>query len=129
MKDVALNESVEHLSCRLHELVVQKQHELSWLQTHFQCASKHDLTEMERRITEKLNTIMASQTDEAKRVTALTEQVTKIGTESRTLLTRIEELLAVIAAGGEATPELTAAVDALKAQVQVVDDLVPDAVP
>jgi len=72
--------------------------------------------------------IVATQAELAVQVTALTDQVGKIGAETRTLLTRVEELLAVIAAGGEVTPELQAAVDGLKAQVQVVDDLVPDAV-
>jgi len=74
-------------------------------------------------------TIMASQADLTKQVTDLTAQVGKVGTETRSLLTRITELLAVIAAGGDATPELTAAVAALQAQVQVVDDLVADAPP
>lgn len=72
--------------------------------------------------------MMATQAELTTKVNELTTQVTKVGTETRTLLTKIEELLAVIAAG-TVTPELEAAVNALKDQVQVVDDLVVDATP
>ena len=58
-------------------------------------------------------------------IEALTAQVAKIATETQTLLTRIEELLAIINTG-TVTPELQAAVDALVAQVAIVDELVPD---
>lgn len=75
-----------------------------------------------------LHKIMATQQESAAQVTALTAEVTKIGTETRSLLTKIDDLLAVIATGSAQTStELQAAIDALQAQVQVVDDLVPDA--
>lgn len=70
---------------------------------------------------------MADQTELVGQVNALTGKVTKIGTETRTLLTKIDDLTAVIAGGGSVSPELQAAVDALKAQVDIVDALVPDA--
>ena len=56
-------------------------------------------------------------------------QVAKIGVESATTVQRVTTLEAALAAGGNVTPEVQAAFDALKAQVQVVDDLVPDATP
>lgn len=70
---------------------------------------------------------MATQAELTEQVRTLTAKVQKVGTETRTLLTRIEELLAVIANGGQVTPELQAAVDDLQIQVNVVDELVPDA--
>jgi len=98
--------------------------------------SREDRAEFERIfralevIDSHLHKIMATQAESAAQVTTLTAQVTKIGTESRTLLTKIDELLALIAGGSPNTsPELQAAIDALQAQVQVVDDLVPDAPP
>lgn len=127
MKDADLTESIDHLCCRLHELVVQKQHEFDWFKSHFQFATKHDLEQFEHRVTQQLKTIMANQVELTKQVTDLTAKVGKISAESRGLLTKIEELLAVIAAGGNVSPELQAAVDALQAQVDVLDALVPDA--
>jgi hypothetical protein len=60
---------------------------------------------------------------------AATAKAQKIGTETAALLQKITELLAIIAAGGNVTPEVQAAMDALTAQMQIVDDLVPDEVP
>ena len=71
---------------------------------------------------------MATQAEVIIQLQAVTSQVAKIGTETSTLLVKIDELLAQVA-NAPATPELTAAVDALKAQAQVVDDLVPDVPP
>lgn len=70
---------------------------------------------------------MTTQAELAVTVAAVQEKLVKIGTETSTLKTQIEELQALIAAGGEASPELVAAVEALVAQAQVVDDLVTDA--
>lgn len=77
-----------------------------------------------------LHKIMATQSESAAQVQKLTDEVNKIGTETRSLLTKIDELMAIIASGQvQTSPELQAAIDALQAQVQVVDDLVPDAPP
>lgn len=76
----------------------------------------------------KVDIIMATQAEMVASLAQVKVQVTKIGTETGTLIQKVSDLEAVIASGGLATPELTAAVDALKAQVQVVDDLVPDVV-
>jgi len=77
-------------------------------------------------IKRKVHRIMASQEELRIQIETLTTQVVKIQTETQSLLTRIEELLAIINAG-TVTPELQAAVDALVAQVAIVDGLVPDA--
>jgi hypothetical protein len=68
---------------------------------------------------------MATQAEVVIQLQAVTQQVVKIGAETSALLVKIDELLAQLA-NVPATPELTAALDALKAQAQVVDDLVPD---
>ncbi len=57
------------------------------------------------------------------------DKVTKIGTETSTLLVKITDLEAALAAGGNTTPEVDAAMEALKTQLKVVDDLVEDAAP
>ena len=70
---------------------------------------------------------MTTQAELVETITAVQEQVEKIGEETQTLIEKVAELEAVIEAEGSASPELIAAVEALKAQVQIVDDLVPDA--
>ena len=74
----------------------------------------------------KLLKIMATQAELATDLTALNDQVTKIGTETEGLKTAVAALEAALAAAGSVTPELQAAVDNLKAKVQSVDDLVAD---
>lgn len=69
---------------------------------------------------------MATQQELTAKINELTATVTKVGGETRTLLTRIEELLEQIN-NGEVTPELQEAVTALEEQVAIVDGLVPDA--
>lgn len=74
----------------------------------------------------KLGALMATSAEIAQGLTDLTAEVTKIGTETTTLIAKVADLEAAINAG-TVTPEVQAAFDALKAQVKVVDDLVPDA--
>jgi prefoldin subunit 5 len=82
-------------------------------------------------ILRKVNTIMATQAEVATSIAALTVQVTKIQTEvqgaATALRDQIAALEAIIAAGGAAIPELEAAVDGLRATLQTLDDLNPDA--
>lgn len=69
--------------------------------------------------------------------TALTNigtEVDKVRTETTTLNTAVNNLTAIISAGGATSPEVDAALakvqastDALTAKVKAVDDLVPDA--
>ncbi len=72
--------------------------------------------------------IMSTQAEVTELLNAATTQLQKIGAESAATLQKVLDLEAVIASmGTNVTPELQAAVDALRAQVQLVDDLVPDA--
>lgn len=85
-------------------------------------ATKQDLVEMEKRI-------VMTQKELADQLTALTGQVQKIGTETAALEQKVNDLESALNAGGDVSPEVQTALDALKAQVQVVDDLVPDPTP
>lgn len=78
-------------------------------------------------IKNQLNIMAKTQQELTQEVKDLTLKVNKVGTETRKLLTKIEELTDAIANGGPVAPELQAAVDDLKIQVNVVDELVPDA--
>lgn len=80
------------------------------------------------RLISQQETIMADQAEIVVQIQEIQNKLTKIGTETTSLLTKIDELTAIIAAG-PVSPELQQAVDNLKAQAQVVDDLVVDAPP
>ncbi len=69
--------------------------------------------------------IMATQQELTVQLTAINAQLVKIGTETTSLLTAIDELKAVIA-NAPVTPELQAAVDKVAQQAGVIDALVPD---
>ncbi len=75
----------------------------------------------------KLEKLMASQAELAASLETVSAQVAKIGTETAGLLAKVTDLEAAIANAGNTTPEVDAALAALRAQVQVVDDLVVDA--
>ena len=75
-----------------------------------------------------LEAIMTTVQELAPQIEALTAQVTKIGTETRSLITKVQDLTDALAA----TPvpaDVEAALVALADQVAVVDALVPDEVP
>lgn len=108
-------------------------------------------------ILQKVNTIMATQaelaaaleaantalSDVGDKIDAALPEVTKIGTETQTLITAIANLTAIISAGGGTSPEVDAALakvqasadrlktssDSLTGKLQEVDALVPDATP
>jgi hypothetical protein len=72
--------------------------------------------------------IMATEAEITGLLTAATTQLQKVAVESAATLQKVTDLETIIASmGSNVTPELQAAVDALRAQVQLVDDLVPDA--
>lgn len=75
----------------------------------------------------KIDKIMADQKAMAEDMNAVTAQLQKIGNESAKSLEKIAELQAAIDAQPNVTPELQTAFDNLKAQVKLVDDMVPDA--
>lgn len=80
-------------------------------------------------VNNKIDTLMATQAELAQQLTTITDQVHKIGVETQSLLQKVADLETALGNQGNVTPELQAAFDALKAQVQSVDDLVPDTPP
>ena len=74
-----------------------------------------------------LRKIMSTQAELAQALALVSAQVSKIGGETEVLLAKVGELETAIALAGNTTPEVDAALAALRAQVQVVDDLVVDA--
>ena len=74
-------------------------------------------------------TIMATQAELSASLTEIAANVGKVGDETRALIAKIAELEAAIVTAGNTTPEVDAALQALRDQVAVVDALVPDAAP
>lgn len=99
-----------------------------------------DEQQRHKQLLRELKKIMATQTEIVAQLNAVNEKlvaatakITKIGTETDSLLTKILALEEIINAG-TVSPELQAALDAVKAQADViestatgVDDKVPDA--
>jgi arsenate reductase-like glutaredoxin family protein len=67
-----------------------------------------------------------TQTEVIVRLNLAAEKAAKIADETRSLLTKQTALLEEIANLQNASPELTAAADAVSAQLDIVDELVPD---
>ena len=70
--------------------------------------------------------IMDTQVQLVEKINTAISQLGKIKDESTATLNKVSELQDIIDNQGGVSPELQAAVDQLKAQVQVVDDLVAD---
>lgn len=96
-----------------------RNHEFFWL--YELIVKNHNSTNL------KLNKIMSKQSDLAADMATITAQVAKIGQESTATLQKVADLEAALANQDNVSPELQTAFDALKAQVTVVDDLIPDA--
>ena len=88
--------------------------------THFHYGNEAVL----KQINKTLKKIMATQEEVAGQLAALTAQVEKVKTE---IQANLDALAEAIAAQGNATPEVEAALAALTASVQGADDLNPDA--
>ena len=97
----------------------------------------HELREEVRHIHHQLEKVMATQAEEATILRNVLAQQVKTAGEIATvqqnvtdLNTKVAELQAIIDAGtgtaGAATQELIDAVEAVRAQAQVVDDSIPD---
>jgi chromosome segregation ATPase len=102
------------------------------LHIHYTGASESQIA----AINQSLRHIMATQAEQAATLQGVLTTLQKVATEidglqanSDLLLQKITELEAVIAAGGEASAELTAAVEAVRAQAQVLDEDIPDLPP
>lgn len=70
---------------------------------------------------------MGNQQDLAAEINKVSEQIAKIKTESTATLQKVSDLEQALANQDNVSPELQQAFDNLKAQVQTVDDLIPDA--
>jgi seryl-tRNA synthetase len=77
-------------------------------------------------INQKLITMAKTQAELAAEMNEVNTQLGKIGNESAKTLQKVEELQAVIDNQPNVDPALQTAFDALKAQVKIVDDMVPD---
>jgi predicted transcriptional regulator len=86
-----------------------------------------ELVDVLRLINKRLEKVLMNQAELAAQLTEIGAQIAKIGEESAATLLKVTELEEALENAGDVTPEVQAAFDALKAQVQVVDDLVPDA--
>lgn len=75
----------------------------------------------------QLRKIMSNQAQTLAILTAASEKLTKIGEETKATLQKVEELKDALNNAGNNTPEVDAALTALTNQLQIVDDLVPDA--
>lgn len=80
-------------------------------------------------VTNALRYIMATQTELLKALNDVAGKLGKIGTETKALLLKIDELNQALANAGNTTPEVDEALSNLQAQAGAVDDLVADAVP
>ena len=79
-----------------------------------------------RSILQALEKVMASQEQLAAQLNAISAQLTKVTGEIQARVTALE---AAIEAAGNTTPEVDAALEAVKQIAQALDDLNPDATP
>lgn len=89
-------------------------------------ATRRQVAELKFIFINAKEVIMASQAEVAAGLATASAQLQKIGAESTTTLEKVRVLEDQIA-NGNVSPELQAAFDDLKVQLQKVDDLVPDA--
>jgi multidrug resistance efflux pump len=75
---------------------------------------------------QKVDTIMATQAEQAAKLRALGAQLAKARGE---IIAAVDRLTAAVAAGGGTTPEVDDATAALQVAVQGLDDLNPDETP
>lgn len=73
-----------------------------------------------------LRKVMVSQAQLASDLITVKESVAKIGNETSALVQKVADLEAAIGNAGETSPEVDSALQALKDQIQVVDELVAD---
>lgn len=121
----ALAEAVQHLTCKLHEILVLRTSEFDWLKSHSGLATKHDLKDTECKIMSAISDFATKQnafndrvdaavtglTDDVKvlndKITELQNNPGPITPEDQALLDAIEARSAAIAAKLEALDALT----------------------
>jgi hypothetical protein len=121
-----LTHAVSLLARSVFGLTEQIKNESDRLTGHGHLATKHDLSEMEKRIlmTQKeLQTALDNETTQIGKIAL--EQSTRFDALTKT----IADLNAVITAGGDVTPEVTASLAATQAALDSLDASIPDAPP
>jgi chromosome segregation ATPase len=105
------------------------------IHVHHHQSDAASVDQLRRDISELRKLIMATQSEQAQVLRDVLEQQKKTAGEITTLQgsvdtlnTKIAELEAQIAAGGDASQELIDAVAAVRQQAQLVDDQIPDVV-
>lgn len=78
-------------------------------------------------INQNLVKMAKTQAEMAADMNLVSEQLTKVAGESKQTLDKVKELEDALSNQENVSPELQTAFDNLKAQVLVVDDLIPDA--
>jgi len=109
----------------------QPKHTIGWLQRIFRFLVEwKDETGNDEN---KLDRIIMNQAELAAGLKAIQTQVGKVAAEqaakSDALIAKVAELEAIIAAGGDVTPEVTEALEGVKTALQALDDVIPDAPP
>jgi chromosome segregation ATPase len=79
-----------------------------------------------KSINQKLITMAKTQAELAAEMNQISTQLTKVAGESKQTLDKVKELEEALNNQENVSPELQSAFDNLKAQVLVVDDLIPD---
>lgn len=82
-----------------------------------------------KSINQKLITMAKTQAELAAEMNQISAQLTKVAGESKQTLDKVKELEEALNSQENVSPELQSAFDNLKAQVLVVDDLIPDVQP
>lgn len=97
---------------------------LEWHKSHHGLATKSDLEQMEKRIVMNQIELTAA----LDKLTAQTGKIAKEQSDRFDALTKtIQDLKDVIAAGGDVTPEVTAALANTQAALDSLDAAIPDA--
>ena len=109
----------------------QPKHTIGWLQRIFRFLV--EWKDETCNYTNKLDRIIMNQAELATGLKAIQTQVGKVAAEqaakSDALIAKVAELEAIIAAGGDVTPEVTEALEGVKTALQALDDVIPDAPP
>ena len=107
----------------------QPKHTIGWLQRIFQFLVEWKAEKCNDK--NKLDKILMNQAELAAGLNAIQTQVGKVAAEqaakSDALIAKVAELEAIIAAGGDVTPEVTTALEGVKTALQALDDVIPDA--
>ena len=119
-----LKQQLSALAETIEAATAQRRIEFEWMMSHHGLATKHDIERLE-----KLITITQAQLKQA--LNNQTTQIGKIAKEQSdrfdALTKTIADLNAVIQAGGEVTPEVTAALATTQAALDSLDAAIPDA--